>query len=63
VYAEVEMRIGALRSLLLEKLLETPSTLHDQKRYIRSLHACALSVNVTRKQYSHIPAHDSFGLF
>ncbi|XP_056459325.1 exocyst complex component 2 [Gadus chalcogrammus] len=37
VYAEVEMRIGALRSLLLEKLLETPSTLHDQKRYIRYL--------------------------
>ena len=46
VYTEVEMRIGSLRSLLLEKLLETPSTLHDQKRYIRSLHACALSVNV-----------------
>lgn len=37
VYAEVETRIGALRSLLLEKLLQTPSTLHDQKRYIRSL--------------------------
>ncbi|CAL8309234.1 unnamed protein product [Lota lota] len=37
VYAEVETRIGALRSLLLEKLLETPSTLHDQKRYIRYL--------------------------
>ncbi|XP_037325484.1 exocyst complex component 2 isoform X1 [Pungitius pungitius] len=37
VYAEVEMRIGALRSLLLEKLLQTPSTLHDQKRYIRYL--------------------------
>ncbi|XP_030626860.1 exocyst complex component 2 [Chanos chanos] len=37
VYAEVEMRIGALRSLLLDKLLETPSTLHDQKRYIRYL--------------------------
>ncbi|KPP77783.1 exocyst complex component 2-like [Scleropages formosus] len=35
VYAEVETRIGALRSLLLDKLLETPSTLHDQKRYIR----------------------------
>uniref|UniRef100_A0A669CZ89 Exocyst complex component 2 n=1 Tax=Oreochromis niloticus TaxID=8128 RepID=A0A669CZ89_ORENI len=38
VYAEVETRIGALRSLLLEKLLQTPSTLHDQKRYIRSLY-------------------------
>ncbi|XP_062412248.1 exocyst complex component 2 [Sardina pilchardus] len=37
VYAEVETRIGALRSLLLGKLLETPSTLHDQKRYIRYL--------------------------
>uniref|UniRef100_A0A673VSL9 Exocyst complex component 2 n=1 Tax=Salmo trutta TaxID=8032 RepID=A0A673VSL9_SALTR len=37
VYAEVETRIGALRSLLLDKLLETPSTLHDQKRYIRYL--------------------------
>uniref|UniRef100_A0A8C3A521 Exocyst complex component 2 n=1 Tax=Cyclopterus lumpus TaxID=8103 RepID=A0A8C3A521_CYCLU len=37
VYVEVEMRIGALRSLLLEKLLQTPSTLHDQKRYIRYL--------------------------
>ncbi|CAK6964478.1 exocyst complex component 2 [Scomber scombrus] len=37
VYAEVETRIRALRSLLLEKLLETPSTLHDQKRYIRYL--------------------------
>ncbi|KAJ8395529.1 hypothetical protein AAFF_G00032630 [Aldrovandia affinis] len=37
VYAEVETRIAALRSLLLEKLLETPSTLHDQKRYIRYL--------------------------
>uniref|UniRef100_A0A3Q1B8I1 Exocyst complex component 2 n=1 Tax=Amphiprion ocellaris TaxID=80972 RepID=A0A3Q1B8I1_AMPOC len=37
VYAEVETRIGALRSLLLEKLLQTPSTLHDQKRYIRYL--------------------------
>ncbi|KAM8789058.1 exocyst complex component 2 isoform 2-T2 [Rhynchonycteris naso] len=36
-YAEVEMRIEALRELLLEKLLETPSTLHDQKRYIRYL--------------------------
>lgn len=35
VYAEVETRIGALRNLLLDKLLETPSTLHDQKRYIR----------------------------
>ncbi|KAK6490689.1 exocyst complex component 2 [Huso huso] len=35
VYAEVETRIDALRSLLLDKLLETPSTLHDQKRYIR----------------------------
>ena len=34
-YAEVETRIEALRELLLEKLLETPSTLHDQKRYIR----------------------------
>lgn len=39
VYAEVETRIGALRSLLLEKLLQTPSTLHDQKRYIRSLYS------------------------
>ncbi|KAM7012187.1 exocyst complex component 2 isoform 1-T1 [Tautogolabrus adspersus] len=37
VYAEVETRITALRSLLLEKLLQTPSTLHDQKRYIRYL--------------------------
>uniref|UniRef100_A0A4W5QFM4 Exocyst complex component 2 n=1 Tax=Hucho hucho TaxID=62062 RepID=A0A4W5QFM4_9TELE len=37
VYAEVETRIGALSSLLLDKLLETPSTLHDQKRYIRYL--------------------------
>ncbi|XP_072540871.1 exocyst complex component 2 isoform X1 [Salminus brasiliensis] len=37
VYAEVETRIGALRNLLLDKLLETPSTLHDQKRYIRYL--------------------------
>lgn len=37
VYAEVETRIQALRHLLLEKLLQTPSTLHDQKRYIRSL--------------------------
>lgn len=36
VYAEVETRIQALRHLLLEKLLQTPSTLHDQKRYIRS---------------------------
>ncbi|XP_077440554.1 exocyst complex component 2 [Vanacampus margaritifer] len=37
VYAEVETRIRALRSLLLEKLLQTPSTLHDQKKYIRYL--------------------------
>lgn len=37
VYAEVETRIEALRKLLLDKLLETPSTLHDQKRYIRYL--------------------------
>uniref|UniRef100_A0A4W4FDZ1 Exocyst complex component 2 n=1 Tax=Electrophorus electricus TaxID=8005 RepID=A0A4W4FDZ1_ELEEL len=37
VYAEVETRIRALRNLLLDKLLETPSTLHDQKRYIRYL--------------------------
>ncbi|KAM9308773.1 exocyst complex component 2 [Gastrophryne carolinensis] len=37
VYTEVETRIEALRALLLEKLLETPSTLHDQKRYIRYL--------------------------
>ncbi|KAK7889851.1 hypothetical protein WMY93_025411 [Mugilogobius chulae] len=37
VYSEVETRINALRSLLLEKLLQTPSTLHDQKRYIRYL--------------------------
>ncbi|KAM6445345.1 exocyst complex component 2 isoform 2-T2 [Rhynochetos jubatus] len=36
-YAEVETRIEALRELLLDKLLETPSTLHDQKRYIRYL--------------------------
>ncbi|KAM8901623.1 exocyst complex component 2 isoform 1-T2 [Lycaon pictus] len=36
-YAEVETRIEALRELLLAKLLETPSTLHDQKRYIRYL--------------------------
>ncbi|XP_050795878.1 exocyst complex component 2 isoform X2 [Gopherus flavomarginatus] len=36
-YAEVETRIEALRELLLNKLLETPSTLHDQKRYIRYL--------------------------
>lgn len=35
VYAEVETRISALRNLLLDKLLEMPSTLHDQKRYIR----------------------------
>lgn len=35
VYAEVETRIEALRRLLLDKLLQTPSTLHDQKRYIR----------------------------
>ncbi|KAF3690441.1 Exocyst complex component 2 Exocyst complex component Sec5 [Channa argus] len=37
VYAEVETRITSLRSLLMEKLLQTPSTLHDQKRYIRYL--------------------------
>uniref|UniRef100_A0A1A8RIU7 Exocyst complex component 2 n=1 Tax=Nothobranchius rachovii TaxID=451742 RepID=A0A1A8RIU7_9TELE len=37
VYAEVETRIEALRSLLLDRLLQTPSTLHDQKRYIRYL--------------------------
>uniref|UniRef100_A0A8C2K543 Exocyst complex component 2 n=1 Tax=Cyprinus carpio TaxID=7962 RepID=A0A8C2K543_CYPCA len=37
VYSEVETRIEALRKLLLDKLLETPSTLHDQKRYIRYL--------------------------
>ncbi|XP_066578867.1 exocyst complex component 2 isoform X2 [Amia ocellicauda] len=37
VYAEVETRIDALRSRLLDKLLEMPSTLHDQKRYIRYL--------------------------
>ncbi|XP_078544151.1 exocyst complex component 2 [Lissotriton helveticus] len=37
VYAEVETRIEALRQRLLDKLLETPSTLHDQKRYIRYL--------------------------
>ncbi|RMC16085.1 hypothetical protein DUI87_08294 [Hirundo rustica rustica] len=36
-YAEVETRIEALRELLLDKLLETPSTLHDQKRYIRDI--------------------------
>ncbi|XP_048364225.1 exocyst complex component 2 [Sphaerodactylus townsendi] len=36
-YAEVETRVEALRKLLLNKLLETPSTLHDQKRYIRYL--------------------------
>uniref|UniRef100_A0A8C8VR26 Exocyst complex component 2 n=1 Tax=Pelusios castaneus TaxID=367368 RepID=A0A8C8VR26_9SAUR len=36
-YAEVETRIEALRERLLDKLLETPSTLHDQKRYIRYL--------------------------
>uniref|UniRef100_A0A674J8J0 Exocyst complex component 2 n=1 Tax=Terrapene triunguis TaxID=2587831 RepID=A0A674J8J0_9SAUR len=36
-YAEIETRIEALRELLLNKLLETPSTLHDQKRYIRYL--------------------------
>ncbi|KAM5321099.1 exocyst complex component 2 isoform 3-T7 [Glossophaga mutica] len=36
-YAELETRIEALRELLLDKLLETPSTLHDQKRYIRYL--------------------------
>lgn len=34
-YAEVETRVEALRKLLLDKLLETPSTLHDQKHYIR----------------------------
>lgn len=38
VYAEVETRIESLRHLLLDKLLQTPSTLHDQKRYIRSLY-------------------------
>ncbi|MCI4389499.1 hypothetical protein PGIGA_G00098770 [Pangasianodon gigas] len=37
VYTEVETRISALRNLLLDKLLEMPSTLHDQKRYIRYL--------------------------
>ncbi|GCB73898.1 hypothetical protein scyTo_0002980 [Scyliorhinus torazame] len=37
VYAEVETRIDALRKLLMSKLLEMPSTLHDQKRYIRYL--------------------------
>ncbi|XP_041040472.1 exocyst complex component 2 [Carcharodon carcharias] len=37
VYAEVETRIDALRKLLMNKLLEMPSTLHDQKRYIRYL--------------------------
>ncbi|ROI33819.1 Exocyst complex component 2 [Anabarilius grahami] len=37
VYSEVETRIEALRKLLMDKLLETPSTLHDQKRYIRYL--------------------------
>ncbi|XP_051511164.1 exocyst complex component 2-like [Myxocyprinus asiaticus] len=37
VYSEVETRIDALRKLLLDKLLEMPSTLHDQKRYIRYL--------------------------
>ncbi|XP_030066811.1 exocyst complex component 2 [Microcaecilia unicolor] len=37
VYDEVETRIEALRKFLLDKLLETPSTLHDQKRYIRYL--------------------------
>uniref|UniRef100_A0A8C6SBD9 Exocyst complex component 2 n=1 Tax=Neogobius melanostomus TaxID=47308 RepID=A0A8C6SBD9_9GOBI len=37
VYSEVETRINSLRTLLLEKLLQTPSTLHDQKRYIRYL--------------------------
>ncbi|KAH0506791.1 Exocyst complex component 2 [Microtus ochrogaster] len=36
-YAEVEAGIEDLRELLLKKLLETPSTLHDQKRYIRYL--------------------------
>ncbi|NWS74180.1 EXOC2 protein, partial [Crotophaga sulcirostris] len=36
-YAEVETKIEALRKRLLDKLLETPSTLHDQKRYIRYL--------------------------
>lgn len=37
VYAEVETRIDALRILLMDKLLEMPSTLLDQKRYIRYL--------------------------
>ncbi|XP_032833331.2 exocyst complex component 2 [Petromyzon marinus] len=37
VYADVEVRIEGLRKLLLGKLLETPATLHDQKRYIRYL--------------------------
>ncbi|XP_008335141.1 exocyst complex component 2 [Cynoglossus semilaevis] len=37
VYDEVETRIGALRRLLVTKLLQTPSTLHDQKVYIRYL--------------------------
>ncbi|XP_039766898.1 exocyst complex component 2-like [Ornithorhynchus anatinus] len=36
-YAEVETRIEVLRELLLDKLLETPSILHDQKHYIRYL--------------------------
>lgn len=39
MYAEVETRIEALRRLLLDKLLQTPSTLHDQKRYIRYEHS------------------------
>ncbi|CAM9218653.1 unnamed protein product, partial [Lampetra planeri] len=38
VYADVEVRIEGLRKLLLGKLLETPATLHDQKRYIRYHH-------------------------
>ncbi|XP_060706298.1 exocyst complex component 2 [Hemiscyllium ocellatum] len=37
VYAEVETRIDSLRVRLMNKLLEMPSTLHDQKRYIRYL--------------------------
>ncbi|XP_078283534.1 exocyst complex component 2 isoform X1 [Rhinoraja longicauda] len=37
VYAEVETHIDALRILLMDKLLEMPSTLLDQKRYIRYL--------------------------
>lgn len=57
VYAEVEMKIGALMSLLLEKLLQTPSTLHDQKRYIRSPHSPARAISY---RLSAAPSRDVY---